>query len=263
MNAIRKISLIGAGNVAWHLGKVFLQNGLQITQVWSRTEDHARELGEELNCAYTSNYNEIESDTDLFIITVSDDAIEEVSEKLPERSVPVVHTSGGTPLEVLKGKGYEHYGIFYPLQTLSKNQAVDFSQVPLSLECSDKEFEENLKFIANKVSEKVFFLDSEQRRVVHVAAVFACNFSNYMYMVAEDILSKNDISSEVLKPLIMETAEKVQSHLPAEVQTGPAVRKDLKVIENHKDFLKNEEKYREIYNLLTENILKDIKQDNG
>lgn len=260
MDAIRKITLIGAGNVAWHLGKVFLQNGLQIHQVWSRTGKHAAELAEELNCSHTNKLEEVDSHTDLYIIAVSDDAIASVAEGIPERNIPVVHTSGATPISIFKDAGYGKYGIFYPLQTLSAKKPVDFSKIPLSIECSGEDFEKQLKFIANKVSENVFTLDSGQRRIVHVAAVFACNFSNYMFMIAEDLLEKNDIPFEVLKPLIKETAGKIEHSSPYESQTGPAVRHDYRIIENHLDMLKNEEKYREIYNLLTQNILKVLEK---
>lgn len=185
---------------------------------------------------------------DITIITVSDDAIAEVSEKL---DLPfVVHTSGSLPVSELKNKSRK--GVFYMLQSFSKEKEVDFSKVPFCIEAQNTKDLNTLKKIAETLSENIYEIDSKQRQYLHVAAVFANNFTNHMFSIAESICLTNEIPFPILYPLIQETAKKIQILKPKEAQTGPAVRNDKKTIKNHLNLL--EEKQKEIYKILTNSI---------
>jgi predicted short-subunit dehydrogenase-like oxidoreductase (DUF2520 family) len=156
-------------------------------------------------------------------------------------------------MEVLKQ--YPRHGIFYPLQTFSKQKKVDFEEIPICLEANKYEVLQQLERLAGSLSRKVYFLDSKQRKAIHLAAVFACNFTNLMYRIAEDLVTESDLNFDILRPLIKETAAKVQEHSPREVQTGPAARNDRKIIEEHLKALENHPEYKEIYQLLTTEIV--------
>lgn len=224
------IAIIGKGNVGFHLyHKLMKCDDLRVTQFNSREQ-------------HTVN------DFDLAIIAVSDDVIAEVS--LHIQCELVVHTSGNTALEVLqnsKGKG-----VFYPLQSFSKEKSVDFTKIPLCLEAETLEHFQVLESLAQKLGSPSFDIKSEQRKYIHAAAVFANNFTNHMYKMAFDICEEQQISFHILLPLIEETAEKMKKLSPTEAQTGPAQRKDEKTIKNHVNLLNDSQK--EMYQILTESI---------
>lgn len=249
---IRSATILGSGNVAFHLGKVLVQNGIGVDAVYSPNKDHAAELAKEFNTRAFSDETNLPLSSDLYIIAVKDTAIEEVSNRLPEVNGLVVHTSGNTSLEVLEK--HNHSGVFYPLQTLSKQSEVNFTHVPILLEAKQQEDLEVLKQLARKIGAKSYEVDSEKRKVVHVAAVFANNFSNHLYGIAQQILTANNLSFDMLKPLILETANKVQSHNPHEVQTGPAVRNDIQTMEMHLKLIEAMPQYKEIYKILSRGI---------
>ncbi|HEY0898375.1 MAG TPA: DUF2520 domain-containing protein, partial [Sphingobacteriaceae bacterium] len=187
-----KIALIGSGKVATQLGRALKAAGEDIIQVWSRSMEHASALATELQIPGVSLYSEITPDADLYIISVNDDAIHSVASQLPVRDKLIVHTSGTTGMDVLENYSV-HIGVLYPLQTFTKSKAVDFSQVPLAIEGNDPAVLEVLKTLSAKISQKVVFMDSVQRRALHVAAVFACNFTNHLYALASGILQKNEL----------------------------------------------------------------------
>lgn len=189
--------------------------------------------------------------TDVTIIAVSDDAIAAVSSKISTNFV--VHTSGSVPLTALKNNTRK--GVFYPLQTFSKDKKVDFTQVPFCLEATTENDLKLLETLAGFLSQKTFHISSDQRKAIHVAAVFANNFTNHMYKIAYDICNTNQIPFDILHPLINETAEKIKVLPPALAQTGPAIRKDAATIKNHLFLLK--EKQQEIYSIITKSIQND------
>jgi len=153
--------------------------------------------------------------------------------------------------------GYaDKYGVLYPLQTFSKNKAVDFSQIPICVEAINAEVEKELLKIAHLLTEKTYILNSEKRKKLHLAAVFACNFSNYMYDIAYDIVMSAGIDFEILKPLIAETADKIKTMTPKEAQTGPAVRYDENTINKHLTLLNRKKYLKEIYKVLSKGIHK-------
>lgn len=241
-----QVILLGSGNVATHLFQAFSKvDEIDVVQVYSRTvsSDFPKTL-------QTSDYSKIK-EADVYIICVSDSAISSVSSLLQFENRLVVHTSGSSDLNVLDSKNNK--GIFYPLQTFTKNKAVDFSKIPICLETENVSDYTVLEKVAKSISKNTHAKTGEQRKALHVAAVFVCNFTNHLYQIGNEICLKNSIPFEILHPLIKETAEKLQSLSPSKAQTGPAVRNDQKTIEKHIDFLTNENQ-KEIYKILTKSI---------
>jgi predicted short-subunit dehydrogenase-like oxidoreductase (DUF2520 family) len=248
-----KVIIIGSGNVAQHLIQAFAKSKkIDVVQVFSRQKEalaHLLDSGK-----ITSNFNDLVQ-ADLYILAVSDDAIAAVSSQLPFENRLVVHTSGSVSIDALDKKNRN--GIFYPLQTFSKKAAVDFSQIPVCLESKNETDFEFLKKVAQIISDKVYQINSEQRKALHVAAVFVNNFTNHLYQMGHDICVKNNVPFEILKPLIQETANKVMTLSPKDAQTGPAIRNDQQTIAGHLDFLLDENQ-KNIYQTLTQSI-----QNNG
>jgi predicted short-subunit dehydrogenase-like oxidoreductase (DUF2520 family) len=230
-----KVVLIGSGNVATHLGTALKAAGSEITTVHSRNAASAKLLAKKLGAKATTSLSRIGKSPSFIVIAVKDDAIASVVKALNVKESIVVHTSGTTPMSVLKK--FPQYGVFYPLQTFSKSLEPDFSDIPVCIEAGDTSTLLSLSTIAETISESVYNLDSAQRERVHLAAVFANNFTNHLYAVAEDLLNEEGLPFDLLRPLISETALKVLDHSPAEAQTGPAVRNDRKVMQRHLSLL--------------------------
>ena len=243
-----RIFMIGAGNVATHLSQALQRNGHEITQVFSKTKRNAASLSKKLGCSYTNELYNI-NPCDIAIIAVKDDVIAELASKL---NCPIVHTSGTKDLTIL-GNGIN--GVFYPLQTFSKNNSVDFQNIPICIEANNSDFLQLLNKIATSISNNVHQLSSEQRKYLHLSAVIASNFSNLMYQMAAEICENHKISFDLMKPLIQETSNKVQNLTAVQAQTGPARRKDLQIIEKHLRLLETDKEKRKIYKLLTQSIL--------
>ena len=253
-----KIVFIGSGNVAFHLSQGLQQAGADILLVYSRKLKNAKYLAKLLNCPASNNLEKISSDADLYIIAVHDDAIGSVAEKLSTtigNQKQVVHTSGSIPSTVLK-PWFKKYGIFYPLQTFSKNKSANLSEVPFCIHSSRKDFREKLFRLAKTVSQKVFYINDQERSRLHVAAVMVNNFTNHLYHMAYRLVEKEGLSFETLIPLIQETAGKVKSGDPYDMQTGPARRGDRAVIKKHLVYLEAHPEMKEIYSLMTQSILK-------
>ncbi len=250
-----RITLIGSGNVATHLGAALKNAGHQMVQVYSRNADHAALLAYHIKAEAISKFADISPDTDLFIISVKDDVIEEVASALSVYLKPIVHTSGATPLATLQ-KCTDKAGVFYPLQTFSKTKEVNFRAVPICIEAADQDLDETLKQLASTISNSVYTINSEQRKILHLAAVFACNFPNYLYHASQQLLAQHQLDFNLLRPLISETADKVQEHFPSAVQTGPAVRNDEKTMAAHLELLNGNDELTAIYNLLSQAIIK-------
>lgn len=250
-----RITLIGSGNVATHLGAALKNAGHYIVQVYSRNPQNAALLAYHLKAEAISELSLINPETDLFIISTSDSAIDSIAARLAAYQIPIVHTSGATPIQVLL-KYTEHAGVFYPLQTFSKVKEVNFSTVPLCIEGAYEDLTATLKELAQSISNQVDVVSSEKRKILHLAAVFACNFPNYLYYTAQQLLAGHQLDFNLLRPLILETAEKVQVQLPANVQTGPAIRNDKNTMDTHLGLLNNEPVLKEIYELLSQCIIK-------
>ncbi|PWG81891.1 Rossmann-like and DUF2520 domain-containing protein, partial [Pararcticibacter amylolyticus] len=250
-----KVVLIGSGNVATHLGYALAAAGHDVIQVWSRTLEHALDLASVLSAAVTDSMNELSPIGDIYILSVPDDAIRDVAAAFPFRDKLIVHTSGTTGLEILEGVS-SMSGVFYPLQTFSKQKGVNFREIPVVVEGSSDELTETLLAFAESISGTVYAVDSEKRKVLHLAAVIACNFSNHLYALAEKILQEEQLDFNLIRPLIRETADKAMLFSPAEVQTGPARRKDMNTIRTHLSLLEKDENLYQIYRLLSEDILR-------
>lgn len=248
------IVLLGSGNVATQLGKALVRAGHRIKQVYSRTETHARTLAEALGTGSTTDSAAIDAQADVYILAVKDDAIATVAAQLPPAlSGVVVHTAGSVAMDVLAAHA-SAYGVLYPLQTFSKTKDVGFSTVPIAVEASDETVQVKLEALAADLSKRVFRCDSTQRLSLHTAAVFACNFTNHFYAIAADILNGHRLDFDLLRPLILETAQKVMEHSPKDVQTGPAVRNDVSTMEKHLALLETDPALAQLYRLISARI---------
>lgn len=251
-----KVCIIGSGNVAQHLIVAFLKaqnNGstIKLVQVYSRQKEKLSHLLH--SDKITDNYASLK-EADLYIIAVSDDAIGNVSAQLPFKNQLVAHTSGSIALAELDNRNRK--AVFYPLQTFSKNKVINFKEVPICLESQNPNDFQLIEKVAKTISDTVYTINSEQRKALHVAAVFVNNFVNHLYQIGNDICNENQVPFEILKPLIQETANKIRTLSPKEGQTGPAKRKDMHTINSHLEFIKNEN-YKKIYELLTQSIQTD------
>lgn len=248
-----KVSIIGSGNLAQQLIQAFQSNSsIELVQVVARNPKTVAHLFD--SNRIISDYTQLQ-EADLYIISVSDDAIAEVSAALPFENRLVAHTSGSVSIDSLNPKN--HRAVFYPLQSFSKDKAVNFKTIPLCLETENEKDAPNLNLIANAISDAVYDINSEQRKALHVAAVFVNNFVNHLYQIGNEICDANAIPFSILKPLIQETANKIATLSPKAAQTGPAKRNDISTIAAHQQFL-TDENQAAIYNLLTQSI-----QDNG
>ncbi|WKW47526.1 DUF2520 domain-containing protein [Myroides sp. JBRI-B21084] len=249
---MKTINLIGWGNVAYHLFSAINNlNNYKIQNIGVRSLE---KIDDFFALNLLVQIDDLKP-ADITLIAVLDRAIEEVAEKIPYKNKLVVHTSGTTAIDVLNNKNRK--GVFYPLQTFSKNKEVNFKEVPLCLEAENDSDLNELKLLANLLSNNVYEISSDQRKSLHVAAVFVSNFTNHLYTIGNKICTDNNISFNILKPLINETADKIRYLSPKEAQTGPAIRFDSKTIEKHEDFLKNPI-FKEIYKLITQSIQQNV-----
>ena len=230
-----EIALIGRGRVATHMGKALLKAGHQLTSVNSRT------------------LAELPQDADVYIIAVKDSALQEVISKVTKgrEGQLFLHTAGSMPLSVFEGYA-DNAGVLYPMQTFSMDREVDFREIPLFIEASDAASLQQIRALADSISQHVYELSTADRKYLHLAAVFACNFANHCYTLAADVLQKKGLPFDVMLPLVDETARKVHELHPTEAQTGPAVRGDQNVMQAQAALLDG--KAKEIYELLSQSI---------
>ena len=243
-----KIVILGTGNLAKHLYTAFIKaNAVDIVQVVGRNQ---KELEQFSMHSTLSNDFAFIADADVYLIAVKDDAITEVSQHLLKKKGIVAHTSGALGLKAIQP---ENKGVFYPLQTFTKGKTIDFSSIPICIEADEKESLETLRTLANSISENVHHIDSEQRKKLHLAAVFVNNFTNYLFSIGEELCLEEGLSFDLLKPLISETADKIQAMSPKEAQTGPARRNDTKSMDSHLKLL-NKKEHIALYKLLSQAI---------
>ena len=244
------ITIIGSGNVAHHLAKAISNSSyLDLVQMAMRNIDNAPKFVD--RSKITTDLTNLK-EVDIFLVAVSDDAIEKVLLQIAQPHRLIAHTSGTSDLNICK----EDYrkGVFYPLQTFSKSKEVHFDTLPICLEATKELDYKLLEKVALDLTHSVFSISSHQRKSLHVAAVFVCNFVNHLYTQGEAICTENNIDFSILKPLILETANKVMTVSPSDVQTGAAKRKDTLTINNHIQFLSDENQI-DIYKLLTQSII--------
>ena len=254
-----KIVVFGAGNVASHLAPA-LARVARVVQIVSRHKESAAALVAAIgaDCKGITSVDDIDPTADFYIIAVKDDAVARVVESTPAFEGIWAHTSGSVPADVFRGQK-ARYGVFYPLQTFTRSVEVDVSRVPFFIEGSDPATEKSLVNLASKISSRVEIADSSRRSLLHVAAVFACNFANLMWMEADKILRPHGLEVGVMMPLLQATLEKLNSVSPRDAMTGPARRGDLHVIASHLDRLPEDQ--AEIYRLLSQTILNEFHSD--
>lgn len=264
MSQTPRIVLVGAGRVGSHLARRLAACGLRPAQVFNRSLERALDLGQELKIPSTAEWEQLLLDADLYLIAVRDDAIPQVAAQvatlLQGRSPLVAHTSGATPIQVLQ-PFFERCGVFYPVQTFSAERQPDFSRIPICIFAQNADDMALLRRLAERVSGAVYEADDEQRLSLHVAAVFVNNFVNYLYGVGQRLAQEAGLPFELLWPLIVETAEKIQAGIPpAEAQTGPARRGDVATVQRHLQYLQRHPACREVYRTLSIRINPALEQ---
>lgn len=270
-----KIVLIGAGNLATHLGKALHAAGHDMVQVFSRTMQSAETLASLLDAEPLTDIAQVRDDADVYIFSVKDSALVQLVAQLcrhdadglgedgavnalrkakkGEHERVFLHTAGSMPMSVFKGMA-QHYGVLYPMQTFSKQREVDFSIIPCFVEANDEFAQKQIEGLAREISGRVYQLSSEDRKYLHLSAVFACNFANHCYAISQELLEEHGIPFDVMLPLISETAAKVHEMMPKDAQTGPAVRYDENVIGKQSKLLENHPHFKKIYDSMSKSI---------
>lgn len=238
---IRTVTVIGSGNVATHLNKAF-SNTLDTTLVNPRTLEN------------------LPPHSHIAVIAVKDSAVEEVAQMVSGRADIIAHTSGSVPMSVLQGKAHG-WGVFYPLQTFTKDVCLDYAEIPFFIEANSKDTENSLISLARHISDNVHIAGSDRRKLLHLASVFACNFTNCMMGISQEILKKSDIDFRVMLPLLRQTISKLSALTPAQAQTGPAARKDYPVMNAHMEMLGDNPELQQIYRMLSDQIIKNINNE--
>jgi predicted short-subunit dehydrogenase-like oxidoreductase (DUF2520 family) len=249
----KNVVLIGAGHMAYHLGKELKRSNNKLLKIINRSSENGERLAFELGCQFSMDFKSIPDEADVVIIAVKDDAVKAVADQVSCNGILVAHTSGGVPMSALENSS-DKIGVFYPLQTMHREAEVNMKEVPFCIEGNSKWNEGVLLELARSLSENVQVLNSEQRKISHIAAVFACNFTNHFYALSEEILEKNGMSLDILKPLIKKTAANILTDHPKALQTGPAKRNDAKVMKEHLELLSPE--LKKLYQDVSESIIK-------
>jgi predicted short-subunit dehydrogenase-like oxidoreductase (DUF2520 family) len=253
-NKLITLTIVGAGNLGWHLGHVFTNHGVKVDKIINRSTEPARHLALEIGSQFTNDFGASNSDSDFTILAVNDSFLPETLNKINIADTIVLHTSGSTDIDIFSGK-VDNNGILYPFQSFTKNVAIDFSQIPVCVEASDEITLKSIFRLASTISSKVYVLSSEKRRILHLAGVIANNFTNHLIARTFDFLEKNDIDNQIVLPLIEETFNKIKLIGPREAQTGPARRKNMDTIEKHLKILEKEPELKNLYNVISESII--------
>lgn len=250
-----RIVIIGAGNVATHFALALSQAGMPPTQIWSRTMESAQTLAERVGCRATNCLDDIIADADACIISVKDRYVRDIADRVcRERPKTVfMHTSGSVGMDVFDGLN-DNCGVLYPMQTFSKDKALDFKKIPCFVEGNNEASRETIMKLASTISDNVHYMTSDDRKWLHLAAVFACNFSNACYVVADGILRRNGLDFTVLRPLIEETVSKLGTLAPIDAQTGLAVRGDQNIMDSQAAMLADNESLQKLYIKMSEII---------
>jgi predicted short-subunit dehydrogenase-like oxidoreductase (DUF2520 family) len=251
-----KIAIVGSGNVASFFAKKFAAAGFTIVSIHSKNLAHAESLASEVQAIASNTLSTIGSDFDYLLFAVSDDALKACVAEVPaSNNFCWLHTSGTMSKEIFAEKT-NRYGVFYPLQTFTKSVSLSQSIFPVLIESSSKEIQQALEKLAAQIKLPFQYADSDQRKNIHLAAVFACNFSNHLFQIASEILAEQHLPFELLLPLIQETVAKLNHLSPSAAQTGPAIRNDQAVISAHIALLKEHPQWAMVYQLLSAEIQK-------
>lgn len=257
MSKYYKVTIVGSGNVAWHLSRALEDAGHFVLEVYSRNINNAISLTERLyDAEAVDSLDFSKSEAEVFILAVSDSAIEEIVGEiiLPDNAI-IVHTSGAMSTSELGYAATEHLGVFYPLQTFSKGKEVDWKQIPILIEAETKECSIALETLGKSISSQVFPVSSAKRQEIHLAAVFASNFTTYILSLSEQLLEARKINFDLLKPLIAETINKCFDMSPFDALTGPARRGDITTLNRHIQMLEGNQSQKDVYKTLSQQIL--------
>ena len=244
--------------MATQLALACLRAHISIINIYSKNYVHAQTLADQCQALAVEQISDLQKDVDLIILAVNDDALASLAEQLKNVPCPVVHTAGSVPMSILQADVHP-FGVLYPLQTISIHKELNIHQLPFFVEASDPNLLQSLEQLVKQLGANFHLANSEQRLYMHIAAVFACNFSNYMYNIAHQLTEQHRIPFESLVPLILETAEKLKSMKPQEAQTGPAKRNDQQTMLKHQQALANNPQFLELYSLISEGIKKNQK----
>ncbi len=243
-----KIVIVGAGNVAFQLADRFSEKGVVVAQLFNRNIQKAREIAEKHQIDFTNDPSKLYRDADVYLFCISDDGIgllaNELKQFIPDRLV--AHTSGAVDSHILH-PFFANYGGFYPLQTFTKNSIPNFEKIPVMITANSESNLSTLKILASKISNVVQCVTDEERLLYHLAAVISNNFTNHLFGKAYGLLKNNDLSFDLLMPLIEETVQKIHFNNPDEIQTGPARRGDMKTIKEHLNLLNLNPELKKIY----------------
>ncbi|RLD87513.1 MAG: DUF2520 domain-containing protein [Bacteroidetes bacterium] len=249
------VSIIGSGNVAFHLAKSMYNADVMVDEIWSPNRKNRETLAKAVMAKATESLAGIIPTSNFYLIAVPDDKVKEVVGNLPRLKGIVAHTSGITPMEVISSR-FKNSGVFYPLQTFSKQRDVNMTTIPFCIEGNTDAAAEKLTNLAGKLSQKIYAVNSNERKELHLAAVFVSNFVNHLYHTANTLIEENGLSFELLLPLIEEVAAKVKTLSPAAAQTGPAHRNDENTLNMHREMLNPHPDIKALYNLITHQIIK-------
>lgn len=247
---IKTAVIVGSGNVATHIGKALHKEGVKIKQVYSPTDDNAKALAKKLKAGHTSAIADIDSEVDIIIISIKDDALAAFCKKAKFGNTLTVHTSGSIDAAVLKACS-KNYGVLYPFQTFTKDVKMKMKDVPYCIEGNNEEALHQIKKLAQALSHNVYEISGQQRPWLHIMGVFSSNFTNLMFKVAHQLAAEHNIPFEIVFPLISQTVNKVKHLPPADAQTGPAVRSDAEVVAKHLEMLAQHPDFKQLYKLNT------------
>jgi predicted short-subunit dehydrogenase-like oxidoreductase (DUF2520 family) len=246
--------MIGAGKLATNLAFTLKKKGFTILQVYNRSREAGMKLADMVSSSYIDDLRELSGKADLYSLAVSDAALNEVSARIRLKDQLVIHFSGTAEMGLLKDSS-ANYGVLYPPQTFTLQESAGFLNIPLCIEANNSESEKNLADFAAILSDKIFRVSSGQRRTIHLSAIFAGNFTNFMYSIAEDLLAGNNLPMTLLEPIIEKTKANAWRNNIFGLQTGPAIREDLEMIKTHLELLSGKPEFREIYRLISESII--------
>ncbi len=252
------VSFIGAGNIATHYAEALFAVGCEINTILSRRLASAKKLAIKVNATATTSFKKIHADSDFYILAVPDGKIEALTKELSKfvaKESIIIHTSGATDITALS-HSFKHAAFAWPPQSISKNKKIDFTHVPICIGATDKKTEKKVLSLFSKITKITHSIHEKQKLALHLAAVFANNFSNHMFQLAYEICEEHQLDFKLLYPILLETPHKAIGQEPKQVQTGPAIRKDMSTIKKHLSLLTNDKDKKKIYRLLSDSIQK-------
>lgn len=254
-----RISIIGSGNVATHLALALYGRGHKIDQIWSRNLDHATTLAQRVEANPIDDISQLIPNANVYILAVADDAIRFLAKDIRVGNALVLHTSGATPKEVLEDCSFR-FGVLWSPQTFIRDVALEYNELPFCIEGSDPKTEDDIEEFIGMISQHIYHTNLQQRQYLHLSAVFVNNFTNGLYGIAQKICREHDVPFEILHPLVLNTARKVQWGDVRYQLTGPAVRNDTKTLAVHRKLLADDKATLQLYNRLTD-LLRSLKND--